>query len=132
METKQFSSIVFIYVKLPVVLNERRLLDHPSTASVFANSEIFSRDLEQLFFRDKNRGQFVKIGEGAFLVDEDAWYPNMLSMMKWCDENKFPYVMVPVGDSALTFSEENQDTVRWLAGKEKRSRISRCVPPQAV
>ena|SRR6266498_1708737 len=129
MEPKQSQSIVFIYVKLPVAINERQALNHPTVSVVLAEVDIISRDLEQMFFQDKTQGQFVKIGEGAFLVDEDAWYPHILSMMKWCDERKFPYAIVSVGDSASTFSGENQDTVRWLADKGKRTRLSRFVSP---
>ena len=50
-------------------------------------------------------------------------------MMKWCDERKFPYAIVPVGDSAATFSGENQDVTRWLVEKGKKARLSRIVPP---
>src|SRR5437867_3868637 len=112
METKQSRNIVFVYVKLPVAINAREALNHPTVSAALAEVDIISRDLEQMFFQDKAQGHFVKIGEGAFLADEDAWYPQILSMMKWCDERKFSYAILPIGDSASTFTGEKQEIGR--------------------
>lgn len=124
MEKKLPPSIVLIHVKLPVAVNERKLLNDPHVGAMFAEMDGFSRDFEKLFFGDEPSGYFAKVAEGAYLADEDAWYPNIIAMMKWCDEKKFPYAIVPVGNYATTFSGDNQAVVSWLQAKEKRARLS--------
>jgi hypothetical protein len=75
-----------------------------------------------------SQGHFIKITDGAYFVDEDAWYPHILSLMTWCAEKKLPYAIVPVGDSAATFLGENPEVISWLTEKGKRARASRPVP----
>lgn len=124
MEMKPPPSIVYVHIKLPISVNDQELLESRELPGLFKEMNVYSSELESLFFNDESKGDFIKVAEGAFLVDEDAWYPNMLALMKWCEQKKCPYAMLPVGDSAATFSRDNDSIARWLYSKQKRARLT--------
>jgi hypothetical protein len=124
METKP-PYLLYIQVVFPAVVNSQDLLNHSQWSQLFMECNIHCRDFERLFFGDPSKGIFTKIGEGAFIVEEDAFYPNIMALMRWCDDKKFPYVIVPIGDSATTFSRGVESACDWLRTEGKRSRLSR-------
>lgn len=127
-ETKKSHSLVVIYVRFQIVINDPRSVpQNPFASQLFEASERMDRELGKRLGPCK--GHFVKLGVGVYLVEEDACYASILSILELCRQQKLQHAIVPVGEQPLTVLEDEGGLQAWLAYNGRTLRLT-TFPPQ--
>jgi hypothetical protein len=58
---------------------------------------------------------FVKLGQGTFVLDEDRCHPALLQMIQHCHQQKYRFAVFPLGADVVSLSPPCQDLQAWLA-----------------
>lgn len=122
------TNLVLFYVKLPIALNEKDLFNHagwetvpPLIAQLLANRD-FSKVEQPLI--QQCESYFVKLGDGAFLIEEDSCYPAILAMIRFCNESRLQYIVVPVSDAPASVPPNYPEPTAWLSARDKHPRLT--------
>jgi hypothetical protein len=131
-----FPNIVLFYVKLPIALNEKDFFKQPGWEQVLP---LVEQLLPQKIFTNLDKplaehcaGRFIKLGEGAFLIEEDACYPAIIAMIKICNESSLQYIVAPLSDLSSSIPPNCQGWTEWLEGKGKCFRLTGFQPRQEL
>lgn len=127
-EKPESPRLVLFYVKLPLVLNNK---------DIFKQSDLtpYSESFEAIYSRvhfskfddtlTKHCGSnYIKLGEGAFLIEEDICYSAILSLVGFCNANRLQYVVAPISDAPVSLPPNYQDLTKWLGEKGKCFRLT--------
>jgi hypothetical protein len=63
-------------------------------------------------------GQYFKLGQGSFVMGEDRCCAGLLQMIQHCQKSKYQFVILPVGEAAVSLSPAYQDLERWLSKRK--------------
>jgi len=118
--------LVFIFIKLNVLANKIPPERSRSAVELQQWNEI-AEVIDRLLIGCEPH--FVKIGQGAFIAEEDACYPSILKIIAHCQQHRFPCLIAPLDDSSLSVSLENQDLTKWLTQKGKSFRLTELPQP---
>jgi hypothetical protein len=123
-------SLAILYVWLPIAAN------NPKYIPGFQQQEVLERINEATrVYWDNPLGQcpghFLKLGEGVFLVEENACYPALLKVFQNCAEHHFPVMMMPLSDSSLTLSIDRPEWKAFLEEKGQSFRMTGFEPKEA-
>jgi hypothetical protein len=120
--SKMTNRLVLVYVKLPLAVNIELAAIGGLLAREAGNYRVADDELQSLF--DQCKEHCVKLGAGVVLADEDACYPAILNAVQWCQNSRFPFVIVPLGKRPLTLSPDYQGLTEWLSGKGQAHRLT--------
>jgi len=129
-DAENTNRLVLFYVKLPFALNVAADSLAPEAAVFFTqyNFDFLDKPLNEFC-----KGHFFKLGQGAYLLDENACYPAIIQMMNLCNGQQLPHVIFPLSDSPLSMSPSYQgspELLKFLKEADKRFRLTGFPPPQ--
>jgi hypothetical protein len=123
--------IVLISVRLPISFDrsskEVQTLDVP-ILDTLAQHTLNGYNLER-FFSPCDNNDFIAVGPGVFLADENPCFPAILSLIQHCSQRGFPLCIFPLAESSITLSQGHQAVQEWAGKHGLMLRLTGFPPP---
>jgi hypothetical protein len=120
MGTESAPNLVVFYAALPVTIDRRYRENEKFLTMV---PELIDYDALESFLKPFKE-DYLKCGEGVFVMDEDPCYPGLIEMIQHCQKQKYFFAIFPLGEDAVSMAPGLKDLGAWLSKRGARTRFA--------